>query len=377
MDITGTGRISQRNIIMLKRGCFTVSLASKYLRMKEIYIIGEIGQNHNGSVDLANLIVDLVSRPIKEEAFGLKLKPMNAVKLTKRDLSEELSDSQMNRIYDSPNSFGRTYGEHRSFLELSNEHFEVYRHAKTIGLDFIETLCAVNCLSMLKLFTPDRLKVASRDLTNLPLLVALAETKIPIILSTGMASKKELDEALKVITRYHDNISILHCVSQYPTHPENLNLRTITYLKKHYSQYTIGFSDHTIGIVAPVVAVGMGAEIIEKHVTIDRRMKGTDQAGSLGPDGVNRMVRDIRYTEMSLGIEDIYIDKSVTSSKIKLERSIASRHVIKAGEIIKQEDVHMLSPGDGFKWNEKEKVIGHAAAREIKANEVIYKDDIK
>lgn len=346
--------------------------------MKETYIIGEIGQNHNGSVDLANLIVDLVSRPIKEEAFGLKLKPMNAVKLTKRDLSEELSDSQMNRIYDSPNSFGRTYGEHRAFLELSDEeHFEVYKHAKTLGLDFIETLCAVNCLSMLKLFTPDRLKVASRDLTNLPLLVALAETKIPIILSTGMAGKKELDEALKVITRYHDDISILHCVSQYPTHPENLNLRTITYLKKHYSQYTIGFSDHTIGIAAPVVAVGMGAEIIEKHVTIDRRMKGTDQAGSLGPDGVNRMVRDIRYAEMSLGIEDIYIDKSVTSSKIKLERSIASRHVIKAGEIIKQEDVHMLSPGDGFKWDEQEKVIGHAAAREIKANEVIYKDDIE
>lgn len=346
--------------------------------MKETYIIGEIGQNHNGSVDLANLIVDLVSRPIKEEAFGLKLKPMNAVKLTKRDLSEELSDSQMNRIYDSPNSFGRTYGEHRAFLELSDEeHFEVYKHAKTLGLDFIETLCAVNCLSMLKLFTPDRLKVASRDLTNLPLLVALAETKIPIILSTGMAGKKELDEALKVITRYHNDISILHCVSQYPTHPENLNLRTITYLKKHYSQYTIGFSDHTIGIAAPVVAVGMGAEIIEKHVTIDRRMKGTDQAGSLGPDGVNRMVRDIRYAEMSLGIEDIYIDKSVTSSKIKLERSIASRHVIKAGEIIKQEDVHMLSPGDGFKWDEQEKVIGHVAAREIKANEVIYKDDIE
>ncbi|MEL5896003.1 N-acetylneuraminate synthase family protein [Bacteroides sp. GD17] len=346
--------------------------------MRETYIIGEIGQNHNGSVDLANLIVDLVSRPIKEEAFGLKLKPMNAVKLTKRDLNEELSDSQMNRIYDSPNSFGRTYGEHRAFLELSDEeHFEVYKHAKTLGVDFVETLCAVNCLSMLKLFIPDRLKVASRDLTNLPLLAALAETKIPIILSTGMAGKKELDEALKVITRYHDDISILHCVSQYPTHPENLNLRTITYLKKHYPQYTIGFSDHTIGIAAPIAAVGMGAEIIEKHVTIDRRMKGTDQAGSLGPDGVNRMVRDIRYTEMSLGIEDIYIDKSVTSSKIKLERSIASKHVIKAGEIIKQEDVHMLSPGDGFKWDEKEKVIGHAAAREIKANEVIYKDDIE
>lgn len=345
--------------------------------MKETYIIGEIGQNHNGSVDLANLIVDLVSRPIKEEAFGLTLKPMNAVKMTKRDLKEELSDSQMNRIYDSPNSFGRTYGEHRAFLELSDEeHFEVYKHAKSIGLDFVETLCAVGCLSMLKLFTPDRLKVASRDLTNLPLLEALAETKIPIILSTGMAGKKELDEALEVITKYHSDISILHCVSQYPTHPENLNLNTIAYLKKHYGQYKIGFSDHTIGISAPVVAVGMGAEIIEKHITIDRRMKGTDQAGSLGPDGVNRMVRDIRYTELSMGVEDLYIEKSVMSSKIKLERSIATLHNMRTGDIIKKEDLHMLSPGDGFKWDQLNEVVGKKLIVDIPQNEVIYPDMI-
>ncbi|MDE6393650.1 MAG: N-acetylneuraminate synthase family protein [Muribaculaceae bacterium] len=346
--------------------------------MKETYIIGEIGQNHNGSVDIANLIVDLVARPVREEVFGLDLAPMNAVKLTKRDLNEELSASQMNRIYDTPNSFGRTYGEHRAFLELSDEeHYEVYRHAKEKGLDFVETLCAVGCLSLLKLFTPDRLKVASRDLTNLPLLEALAETGIPMILSTGMAGKKELDDALEVITRRHDNISILHCVSEYPTHPDNLNLRTITYLKKHYPQYTIGFSDHTIGISAPVVAIGMGAEIIEKHITIDRRMKGTDQSGSLGPDGVNRMVRDIRVAERWLGTEDLHIEKSVAGSKIKLERSIASRRDIRAGETITVEDIHMLSPGDGFKWSERDKVEGHRAARDIPANEIIYSKDIE
>lgn len=345
--------------------------------MKETYIIGEIGQNHNGSIDIAKLIVDLVSRPVKEDLFGLHLKPMNAVKLTKRDLNEELSASQMNRIYDNPNSFGRTYGEHRAYLELSDEaHYEIYKHAKTKGLDFVETLCATGCLSILKLFTPDRLKVASRDLTNLPLLNALAETKIPIILSTGMAGKKELDDALEVITRYHDQISILHCVSQYPTQPDNLNLKTITYLKKHYPQYTIGFSDHTIGISAPVVAVGMGAEIIEKHITIDRSMKGTDQAGSLGPDGVNRMIRDIRVAEHWLGTEDLYIDKSVASSKVKLERSIASIRDIKKGEIIKEADIHMLSPGDGFKWIDKEKVIGKVAKKNIPANEIIYSDFI-
>lgn len=285
--------------------------------MKDTYIIGEIGQNHNGSVDIAKLIVELIARPVREDDFNIELKPMNAVKLTKRDLNEELTTSQMNRIYDTPNSFGRTYGEHRAFLELSDEeHYEVYKYAKEKGLDFVETLCAKGCMSLLKLFTPDYLKVASRDLTNLPLLEVMAETEIPIILSTGMAGKKELDDALEVITKYHSQISILHCVSQYPTHPDNLNLRTIEYLKKHYGQYRIGFSDHTVGISAPIVAVGMGAEIIEKHITIDRHMKGTDQAGSLGPDGVNRMVRDIRIAERWLGEEKLYIDKSVINSKI-------------------------------------------------------------
>lgn len=339
----------------------------------ETYIIGEIGQNHNGSVDIAKLIAELVSRPIKEEVFNIELKPMNAVKLTKRDLSEEMTPSQMNRIYDSPNSFGRTYGEHRAFLELSDEeHYEVYKYATSLGLEFVETLCAKGCLSLLKLFTPNYLKVASRDLTNLPLLAAMAETKIPIILSTGMAGKKELDDALEVITHYHNDITILHCVSQYPTHPDNLNLNTILYLKEHYPQYRIGFSDHTIGIAAPVVAVGMGAEVIEKHITIDRRMKGTDQAGSLGPDGVSRMVRDIRICEKWLGKKDIYIDKSVAASRIKLERSIATLRDMKKGDIITEKDLHMLSPGDGFKWSQLNEVVSKKLAQDIAANEVIY-----
>ena len=341
--------------------------------MESTYIIGEIGQNHNGSVDIAKLLTELVARPIKEDDFGIDIQPINAVKLTKRDLSEELSSSQMNRPYDNPNSFGKTYGAHRQFLELSDEaHFEVYKYAKSLGLDFVETLCAKGCLSMLRLFTPDRLKVASRDLTNLPLLEVLAETRIPIILSTGMAGKKELDEALAVITKYHDNIAILHCVSQYPTEPDNLNLLTIRYLQKHYGQYTIGFSDHTIGIAAPIVAVGMGAKIIEKHITIDRGMKGTDQKGSLGPDGVRRMVRDIRLAEHWMGTEDLYIDRSVAASKVKLERSIASNKDLEVGHIITEDDIHMLSPGDGFKWAERTQLIGKTLKTAVPKNEIIY-----
>jgi sialic acid synthase len=344
---------------------------------KETYIIGEIGQNHNGSVDIAKLIVELVSRPVFESDFGLELTPMNAVKLTKRDLKEELTDTQMNRPYDSIHSFGKTYGEHREFLELNDEeHFEVYKYAKSRGIDFVETLCSLGCLSLLKLFQPDILKVASRDLTNLPLLAGMAETKIPIILSTGMAGKKELDDAIDTISKYHSNISILHCVSQYPTHPDNLNLKTITYLQKNYSQYTIGFSDHTIGISAPVVAVGMGAKIIEKHITIDRNMKGTDQAGSLGPDGVFRMVRDIRIAEKWAGVEDIFIENDVMSAKVKLERSIATKVELIEGAIIKEEDLQLLSPGDGYKWSQKNEIIGKTVKVSIPKNELIYPDSI-
>jgi len=342
-----------------------------------VYIIGEIGQNHNGSVDIAKLIVELVSRPVYESDFGLQLRPMDAVKLTKRDLKEELTATQMNRPYDSPHSFGATYGAHRAFLELNDEqHFEIYTYAKSRGLDFVETLCSRGCLSLLRLFTPDFLKVASRDLTNLPLLEAMAETQIPMILSTGMAGKKELDDALDVITRSHSHISILHCVSQYPTHPDNLNLKTITYLQKHYGQYTIGFSDHTIGISAPVVAVGMGAQVIEKHITIDRNMKGTDQAGSLGPDGVFRMVRDIRVAEKWMGVEDIYIEKEVASAKVKLERSIATKVALQPGDVLKEEHFHLLSPGDGYKWSEKDQLIGKTVVKAIPENELIYPDSI-
>jgi len=342
------------------------------------YIIGEIGQNHNGSVDIAKLIVEVASRPIHDKLFNVTLPRMDAVKMTKRDLKEELSDSQMTKPYINVNSFGSTYGEHRSFLELSDqEHLEVYKHAKERGLDFIETLCSKGCISLLKLFTPDRLKIASRDLTNLPLLEMLAETKIPIILSTGMAGREELDQALQLISKYHSNISILHCVSEYPTRYSNVNLNTIKYLIKNYPKYIIGYSDHTIGIATPIAAVAIGAQIIEKHITLDRQMKGTDQAGSLAIDGIYRLVRDIRNLDQSFGIENIFIDDSVKQAKIKLERSIATKVKMSKGERITEDKLQLLSPGDGYKWSQKNELIGRILAADIPKNEIIYPENLQ
>ncbi|HIB77636.1 MAG TPA: hypothetical protein EYO58_08505 [Flavobacteriales bacterium] len=130
--------------------------------MPKTYIIGEIGQNHNGSVSMAKAIIDLSCLQIFDEAFNTPLPIINAVKLTKRDLANELTDSALNAEYDSVNSFGKSYGDHRNVLELNNaQHAEIYRYAKNKGLDFVETLCSPNCLTILKEFTPDYLKVAS------------------------------------------------------------------------------------------------------------------------------------------------------------------------------------------------------------------------
>lgn len=341
------------------------------------YVIGEIGQNHNGSLDIAKLIIDIAARPVFDKLFNKELRTMDAVKFTKRDLSRELTNTEMNRTYDSPNSFGKTYGDHRAFLEFSDaQHFELFKYAKSKNLDFIETICAESCLKMFKLFEPDQIKIASRDLTNLPLIDALAETKIPIIISTGMANEKELDTAVKIISRKNSNLSILHCVSEYPTKYENVNLRTISYLKKKYHDFKIGYSDHTIGIVTPIAAVAMGAEIIEKHITIDRQMKGTDQLGSLGIDGINRMMRDIRNLDLSLGTEKIFISKASLKTKKKLERSIATKRALKTGHVVTIEDIHLLSPGDGIQWINKEEVLGRKLKTSLLENEIIYKENL-
>lgn len=341
--------------------------------MNSTYVIGEIGQNHNGSVEIAKQIVDIAAQPIHDDLFDRPLKRMDAVKLTKRDLAHELSKSGMDRIYDSPNSFGRTYGEHRAALELNDEeHFEVYKYAKEKGMDFVETICAPGAMSCLKLFTPDYLKVASRDLTNLPLLEALAETKTPIIVSTGMAGDREIENAVEVITRHHSNLTILHCISEYPADYVNINLNTIPYLEEKFPELSIGYSDHSIGIMVPVAAVVLGAKVIEKHITLDRNMKGSDQKGSLEGEGIFRMMRDIRNVEQALGTKEMFIAEAVKATRVKLERSCASLREIKAGDIITEEDLHLLSPGDGFQWADRAALIGKKATQDIPADEIIY-----
>ena len=323
---------------------------------QETYIIAEIGQNHNGDINIAKKLIDQIDRYTYDEISGNRFTKCNAIKLTKRDLGEELSKEGMDRPYTGPNSFGPTYGEHREFLELSYEdHVELGNYMKSKGFDFVQTLCSVATLKLLDMVEVDKIKVASRDLTNIPLIQAIAKRPEDVILSTGMADEKDLKVVMDIFEANNKkNVSILHCLSQYPSEYKNLNLLTIQWLKDHYPSFTIGYSDHSIGTHIPVAAVAMGAEIIEKHVTLDTLMKGTDHKGSADMNTFHQMMHDIRSLEFSMGEWKMFMDESVSAAKEKLERSLATNKDLNVGDSLRLEDLHMISPGSGYKWKDKD-----------------------
>ena len=325
--------------------------------INETYIIAEIGQNHNGDINIAKKIIDQLDRYPYDEHTGHRWSKVNAIKLTKRDLDEELAKEGMEKPYTGPNSFGATYGEHREFLELSYEdHVELGNYIKSKGFEFVQTLCSVKTVKLLDMVDVDYIKIASRDLTNIPLLEALADRKEPIILSTGMASQDDLATAMEILKG--NDVSILHCLSQYPAEYEKLNLASIYWLKDHYPNVKIGYSDHSIGSHIPVAAVAMGAELIEKHVTLDTAMKGSDHKGSADIEGFLNMAHAIRAVEHSLGVRDMFCDEAVSTAKVKLERSLAWSKDVSAGETVTEDMFCMLSPGDGKKWEDRLDFLG-------------------
>ena len=233
------------------------------------YIIAEIGQNHNGEVNLAKRLIDM------SVDCGA-----NAVKFQKRDIPSELTKEAYEKPYDNPNSFGKTYGEHRMFLELDeSQHLELREYASAKGITYFCTPCDVPSVKLMERINCPFYKVASRDLTNIPLLESLGKTNKPVIISTGMASMEDIDTAIETLQLGKDKLIIMQCTSQYPCALENVNLKAMDTLKDKFGFIT-GFSDHTSGVVISTAAAVMGAPIIEKHVTLDRTMKGTDQPGS-------------------------------------------------------------------------------------------------
>lgn len=330
------------------------------------YIIAEIGQNHNGDMEMAKQLIDMAV------SCGA-----SAVKFQKRDIPSELTKEAYDKIYDSPNSFGRTYGEHRIALEFDEEqHKELNQYALARGIPYFCTPCDVPSVEMMERIGVPFYKIASRDLTNIPTLEAIARTGKPVIISTGMASIEDIDDALNTLGRDRKDIIILQCISQYPADIDKINLSVMKTLKEKYGKIT-GFSDHTPGIIASVAAAVMGAAVIEKHITLSRAMKGSDQAGSLEEQGLRLMIKYIRECELAVGDGEKVVDPATEAAKIKLARSLTSKIDLQPGTVLTEEMLCLKSPGDGLLWREREKIIGKTVLHFIPADTTLLESNFQ
>jgi sialic acid synthase len=318
------------------------------------YIIAEIGQNHNGDVRIAKKLIDMAVR------CGA-----SAVKFQKRDIPSELTKEAYDKPYDNPNSFGRTYGEHRIFLELDEaQHLELKEYALAAGITYFCTPCDVPSVELMERIGCPFYKVASRDLTNIPLLERLGKTGKPIIISTGMADFDDIDEGLKALQLGKEQVVIMQCTSEYPCKLENVNLRAMETLRKRYG-HLVGLSDHTSGVIVSAAAAVMGAVMVEKHITLDRTMKGTDQPGSLEEAGLKKLVEYTRATEIARGDGEKLVNPATKAAKEKLARSVTSKVFIARGSVLTEDMLTLKSPGTGLKWVERHVLLGKKAQHDI------------
>ena len=256
-----------------------------------IYFIAEIGQNHQGNINIAKEMVD-----------SLKGTGVSAIKTAKRDIEICLSKEQKSMSYDNPHSFGKTYYEHRKALELSYEHFaELKEYSENAGFDFISSFTDLSSLKFLKEIGVTCVKIASQRMTDILLLQETAKQALPVIISTGMSSIDDVDRAIQIFensTKY-----LLQCTSTYPCSDNELNLNVIKTFQERYKNKIngVGFSGHHTGIAPDLAAYMLGAIIIERHYTLDRAMKGTDHAASLERRGIEYIMKYILQIRDSMG----------------------------------------------------------------------------
>ncbi|MEI8234678.1 MAG: N-acetylneuraminate synthase family protein [Verrucomicrobiota bacterium] len=250
------------------------------------YIIGEIGINHNGKVDIAKNLISVA----KNAGF-------NAVKFQKRTIDIVYNAQELAALRESP--FGTTNGDLKRGLEFGLEQYrEIDEYCREIGIPWFASCWDEPSVDFIDQFPVPCYKIASASLTDDALLKHTRSKGKPIILSTGMSSYEEVDHAVEVLGK--DDLILAHTCSAYPSHYPELNLRVIGEMRKRYG-IPVGYSGHETGLASSVAAVALGACIVERHITLDRSMWGSDQAASLEPSGISRLVRDIRLVETSLG----------------------------------------------------------------------------
>jgi N-acetylneuraminate synthase len=250
------------------------------------YVVAEIGINHNGDLSIAKKLIDVAV------ATGC-----DAVKFQKRTVDIVYSASELARVRESP--FGTTNGELKRALEFGADQYrEIDAHCKKSGMQWFASPWDEGSVDFLENFEVPCHKIASASLTDDKLLRHVRATKKPVILSTGMSTMAQIEHAVEVLGR--DNLVVLHATSTYPATYDELNLKVIPVLAKRFD-IPIGYSGHETGIASSVAAVALGAAMVERHLTLDRAMWGSDQAASLEPNGMQRLVRDIRLVETSFG----------------------------------------------------------------------------
>lgn len=250
------------------------------------YVVAEIGINHNGDIDIAKQLIELA------DAAGC-----NAVKFQKRTVEVVYSEEELAKPRENP--FGETNGDLKRGLEFGLEEYkEIDRYCRELGIAWFASCWDEGAVDFISQFKPPCYKIASASLTDENLLRHHRKTGRPLILSTGMSTIEEIDRAVDILGK--QDLIILHATSTYPSSYDELNLKAIPELRKRFG-VPIGYSGHETGIPSSSAAVALGACMVERHLTLERSMWGSDQAASLGPSGITRLVRDIRLVEMALG----------------------------------------------------------------------------
>jgi N-acetylneuraminate synthase len=274
------------------------------------YVIAEIGINHNGDMELAKRLIAVAS------AAGC-----NAVKFQKRTIDLVYTPEELAKPRESP--FGTTNGELKRALEFSaREYEEIDAYCKALDIPWLVSCWDEESLDVMRQFALPCFKIASALLTDDSLLRKTRAMGRPIVLSTGMSTLEEIDHAVSVLGK--QDLILLHACSAYPARYEELNLRVIPELRKRYG-VPIGYSGHETGIPSSVAAVVMGACCVERHITMDRAMWGSDHAASLEPNGIRRLVRDIRLIEKSLGdgVKRVYDSEIAVAKKLRRVKPVA------------------------------------------------------
>ena len=313
------------------------------------YIIAEIGINFNGSLDNCYKMIDMSAdagcNAAKFQIFSAKnLYPKSAGKLDWKDDKEEYSYD----IYEAIEKF-----------ELPNEWIEkLISYCKDKNIDFMASIFDIDSLNFMMEKGMKSIKLSSYTITNIPLIEACAKTGLPIIMSTGGATIGQTEEAVNAVLKYNNNLTLLHCSIQYPTDLKDVNMGVLDTLSKAFPKIKIGYSDHTQEPSdAPVESIYLGGTLVEKHITLDKKMDGPDHFFALEPDELKKMVKDIRNAEIKYKNNDFVINKAIYGSTEKIchehekylkdfaYMTLFAKKSIQKGEIIDADDIMILRPG--------------------------------